>query len=54
MVQLRASEALLDRLEGRPVVWKASTSADAAALKSLTDAELARMVEEGREEPPQH
>jgi hypothetical protein len=28
MVQLRASEALLDRLEGRPVPRKVSTSAD--------------------------
>jgi hypothetical protein len=45
--------ALLNRLEGRPVARTVSTSADAADLKSLTDAELARMVEEGREEPPQ-
>jgi hypothetical protein len=48
MLRVNAASKLLDRIEGQPVARKVSTNADAAALKSMPDAELARMVEEER------
>src|SRR4051812_2941486 len=44
MLRIAAASKLLDRLEGRSVARTVSTSADAAALKSLSDVELLQMV----------